>query len=238
MARPGSEDENLLTSASPQDGTNIMTTGLRIRGIVRRLQWLSVVGCLGFALSAVDPAGAQAGTSAVVSEKVRTGGMESSSHAFPGTSVQWGRAVAIVDAPIDKVLAVVQDYGRYTEFMPKFEASRVLSQRGGSALLYAQVSVMKGAATIWAELKIKPRDVGATRVIEAKMMKGNVDVLQAVWEITPFDDGRTLVAFQIIVDPDLPLPSSLINSENAKTARMTIRALRERVTGKPAAKAS
>jgi ribosome-associated toxin RatA of RatAB toxin-antitoxin module len=186
-------------------------------------------GCLGFALSAVDPAGAQAGT--VVSEKVRGGGMDSTSQPFPGTSVQWGRAVAIIDAPADKVLSVVQDYANYTAFMPNFKTSRVLSQRGGSALLYAQVSLMKGAASIWAELKIKPRDVGATKVIEAKMTKGNVDILQAVWEITPFDDGRTLVAFQIIVDPDLPLPTSLVNSENAKTARMTIRALRERVTG-------
>jgi hypothetical protein len=69
------------------------------------------------------------------------------------------------------------------------------------------------------------------------MTKGNVDVLQAVWEVTPLDDGRTLVAFQIVVDPDLPLPTSLVNSENAKTARMTIRALRERVT-KPTGKAS
>ena len=206
-----------------------MTTALGIRGIVKRLQWLSLCGCLGFALSAVDPAGAQAGT--VVSEKVRSGGMDSTSQPFPGTSVQWGRAVAIIDAPADKVLAVVQDYANYTTFMPNFQTSRVLSQRGGSALLYAQVSLMKGAASIWAELKIKPRDVGATKVIEAKMTKGNVDILQAVWEITPFDDGRTLVAFQIIVDPDLPLPTSLVNSENAKTARMTIRALRERVTG-------
>jgi ribosome-associated toxin RatA of RatAB toxin-antitoxin module len=186
----------------------------------------------------VDPAGAQAGTGVVVSEKVRAGGMESTNQPYPGSSVQWGRAVAIVDAPVEKVMAVVQDYGRYTEFMPKFEASRVLSQRGSSALLYAQVSLMRGAATIWAELKIKQRDAGATKVIEAKMTKGNVDVLQAVWEVTPLDDGRTLVAFQIVVDPDLPLPTSLVNSENAKTARMTIRALRERVTSKPTGKAS
>jgi len=216
-----------------------MTTAIAIRGLVKRLEWLSLCGCLGFALSAVDPAGAQAGTSLVISEKVRGGGMDSTSQPYPGTSVQWGRAVAIIDAPMEKVLGVVQDYANYTAFMPHFKTSRVLSQRGGAALLYAQVSLMKGAASIWAELKIKPRDVGTTKVIEATMTKGNVDILQAVWEITPFDDGRTLVAFQIIVDPDLPLPTSLVNSENAKTARMTIRALRERmVATKPAGKAS
>ena len=58
------------------------------------------------------------------------------------------------------------------------------------------------------------------------------------WEVTPFDDGRTLVAFQIIVDPDLPLPTSLINAENEKAARKTVHALRRCFAAKPAAKAS
>ena len=77
------------------------------------------------------------------------------------------------------------------------------------------------------------------RVIEAKMTKGNVDILQASWEVTPYDANRTVVAFQIIVDPDMPLPSSLVNSENRKTARKTIRALRALFvppTAAPAAK--
>ena len=213
-----------------------MTTG-QIRGIVRRLQWLSLCACLGFALSAVDPAGAQAGSTVTVSEKVRSGGTDITTQPYPGTSVQWGRAVVIVDAPIEKVLAVVQDYAHYTEFMPNFKTSRVLSQRGASALLYAQVSLMNGAANIWAELKVKPHDAGATKVIEAKMTKGNVDLLQAVWEVTPLDDGRTLVAFQIIVDPDLPLPTSLINAENEKAARKTVHALRRRFAAKTPAKA-
>lgn len=206
-----------------------MRTGLTIKGILRGMKWLLLCGCLGMGLSAVDPAGAQAGTSLVISDAVRGGGLETTNQPFPGTDVQWGRAVALVDAPADKVLAAVQDYAHYTEFMPNFEASRVLSQRGASALLYAQVKIMKGAAHIWAELKIRPRDVGATKIIEAKMTKGNVDMMQAVWEVTPIDQNRTLVAFQIIVDPSMPLPTSLVNSENAKTARKTLRALRMRV---------
>ena len=50
------------------------------------------------------------------------------------------------------------------------------------------------------------------------------------WELTPIEGGtRTLVSFQILVDPGLPLPSSIFSSENEKTARRTVRALRERV---------
>jgi ribosome-associated toxin RatA of RatAB toxin-antitoxin module len=130
------------------------------------------------------------------------------------------------------VYEVIQNYALYKDFLPHFEISKVLSQRGASALLYVQVKVMKGAKTIWAELKLKPKQGnGSVRVIEAKMMKGNVDHFEALWEVTPIDDKRTLVSFEIVVDPDWPLPAGFISDENAASARKTVRALRERVTG-------
>lgn len=197
------------------------------RRVVRCMTLLCLCGVLAATSVVVAPAGAQANVAPPVSQEIRDGGIESTGQAFPGRSAEWGRAVAIVDAPYDKVIAAVENYGSYKDFLPNFQASKVLSQRGSSALIYAQVSVMKGAATIWAELKIKARTEGAnTRVIEAKMTKGNVDLLQATWEVTPYDATHTLVAFQIIVDPDWPVPSSLVNSENRKNARKTIRALR------------
>jgi ribosome-associated toxin RatA of RatAB toxin-antitoxin module len=204
------------------------------RRVVRGLTLLCLCGLLAVAGVVVAPAGAQAGTTAPVSAEIAGGGIESTGHPYPGTSTEWGRAVALVDAPYDRVVKAVENYGSYKDFLPNFTASKVLSQRGSSALLYAQVSVMKGAATIWAELKIKARTEGTARIIEAKMTKGNVDILQATWHVTPYDATHTLVAFQIIVDPDLPLPSSLVNSENRKTARKTIRALRARLVA-PAA---
>ena len=203
---------------------------------MRCMTLLCLCGLLAATSVVVAPAGAQANTAVAVSQEIRDGGIESTGHAFPGRSAEWGRAVAIVDAPYDQVVAAVQNYGAYKDFLPNFQTSKVLSQRGSSALIYAQVSVMKGAATIWAELKIKARTEGAaTRVIEAKMTKGNVDLLQATWEVTPYDATHTLVAFQIIVDPNWLVPTSLVNSENRKNARKTIRALRAYVA--PAATA-
>ena len=68
---------------------------------------------------------------------------------------------------------------------------------------------------------------GATRLIEATMLKGNVSHFEATWEVTPFDPQRSLVAFQIFVDPQMPVPESLVNHENQKNARKAVRALRE-----------
>ncbi len=176
---------------------------------------------------AAQPAVANAGSGASPSAAVLAGGMDSDMQPAPGLSVQWGRAVVMLDTPVDQVTAVVQDYAGYQTFLPNFEASRVLSRRDASALVYVQLSVLNGARTLWAELKLRAHPgEGSTRVVEAKMLKGNVSHFEAIWEVTALDAQHTLVAFQILVDPSLPLPASLLSEENAKSARKTLRALR------------
>jgi ribosome-associated toxin RatA of RatAB toxin-antitoxin module len=149
----------------------------------------------------------------------------------PQSKVQWGRAVGVVDAPLERVMGVVTNYASYATFLPHFSVSRVLSQRGTSALLYVEASIALDTMKLWAQVKLTPlAPQGATQIIEAKMTKGNMDVMGARWEVTPLDAGRTLVAFQLIMDPSLPLPASMVSSENLKASKTTIRALR-RVLG-------
>jgi ribosome-associated toxin RatA of RatAB toxin-antitoxin module len=155
--------------------------------------------------------------------------------AQPGTSVRAGRAVGIVDAPLDTVMAIVQDYGAYEKFMPHFKASRVLSRRGESALVYMQASIARDTMTLWCQLKVGPRpSVGTTRVIEAKMVEGNMDAMHARWEVTPVDAEHTRVAFELLLDPKVPLPASLVSNENEKASQKTIRALRHVVAERAA----
>jgi ribosome-associated toxin RatA of RatAB toxin-antitoxin module len=111
--------------------------------------------------------------------------------------------------------------------MPHFRASRVLSRRGTRALVYMQASIAKDTMTLWAQLKVAPRpNIGTTRVIEAKMVQGNMDAMRARWEVTPIDAQHTKVAFELLMDPKVPLPSSLVSDENEKATQKTIRALR------------
>ena len=146
-------------------------------------------------------------------------------------SVEWGEAVGVVDASPETVMRIVTDYARYEEFLPHFRRSRVLSRRGRNALVYMQAAVARDTVNLWAQMRIyarRPR--GETQIIEGRMTEGNMDTFAARWEVTPLGDGqRSLVRFRIIVDPGLPLPSSLFTSENVKAARRTISALRERV---------
>jgi len=148
-----------------------------------------------------------------------------------GSNISWGRAVTVIDQPIDEVLPVVVDYANYVKFMPNFTKSEVLAQRGNRAMVYMEVSVASGTFTLWGQLTLsESAREGETRVIEARLLEGNMVAFSATWRLTPVDGGaRTEVDFKIYVDPDMPLPSSVFSRENERAAGNTVRALRTRV---------
>jgi ribosome-associated toxin RatA of RatAB toxin-antitoxin module len=148
-----------------------------------------------------------------------------------GSEIAWGRAVLILDRPMNEVLPIVLDYANYAQFMPNFKKSKVLAQRGSRAMVYMEVSVAKGTLTLWGQLNLaeSPRD-DDSRVVEAHLMEGNIDAFNASWTLTPIDGGaRTMVEFKLYVDPDMPLPSSIFSRENERAAGKTVRALRARL---------
>jgi ribosome-associated toxin RatA of RatAB toxin-antitoxin module len=151
----------------------------------------------------------------------------------PSHGVEWGRAEGVVEASPADVLAIMHDYAQYAGIFPYFEKSRVLSQRGSDALIYLEAVVLHGAATLWSQVRMSSTSpTPGTQVVEAKMMKGkgNISQLLARWEVTPIDGGqRSFVTFQILVDPDLPFPDSIVSGEMKKGAGQAFRALRKRV---------
>ena len=152
-----------------------------------------------------------------------------------GSNIATGHAVILVDMPIEEVLRIVLDYANYVRFMPNFTKSKVLAQRGSRAMVYMEVSVAKGMYTLYGQLDLseRPQD-GVSRVVEGRLMDGNIDAFDASFKLTPTDDGaRTEIDFRIYVDPDLPLPSSVFSRENERAAGRTVRALRARVAETP-----
>ncbi|MGB8224856.1 MAG: SRPBCC family protein [Polyangiales bacterium] len=148
-----------------------------------------------------------------------------------GSNIAWGHAVGVIDKPIDEVLPVVVDYASYVKFMPNFKKSQVLAQRGNRAMVYMEVSVASDTFTLWGQLNFsESAREGDTRIIEARLLEGNMNAFSATWRLTPVDDGTgTEVDFKIYVDPHMPLPSSVFSRENERAAGKTIRALRTRV---------
>jgi ribosome-associated toxin RatA of RatAB toxin-antitoxin module len=180
-------------------------------------------------------AGSPSGPAYAADEHNENTGISTAQIPEEGSNIAWGQAVLVLDQPIEEVLPIVRDYANYVQFMPNFTKSKVLAQRGSRAMVYMEVSVAKGAFTLWGQLNLAEHpEKGDSRVVEARLMEGNIDAFSATWTLTPVDGGaRTEVDFKIYVDPDIPLPSSIFSRENERAARKTVRALRTRVSEAP-----
>ncbi|MET0342005.1 MAG: SRPBCC family protein [Polyangiales bacterium] len=152
----------------------------------------------------------------------------------PDGGVSWGRAEGIIDAKPDDVLAIIHDYGQYAGLFPHFEKSKVLSQRGTDAIVYLEAKIIAGVSSLWGQVRMSSTQTAPDlRVVEAKMMKGkgNMAQLLARWEVRTIDAGkRAQVAFQLLVDPDLPVPDMVVSNEMKNSAGMAFRALRKRLS--------
>lgn len=191
-------------------------------GLVLSLTLSSTVALAEGASSRTDGrAGAVASTVVVANVPAKNGGVE------------WGRAEGIVTARSEDVLAILHDYPHYAGLFPYFQKSRVLSQRGTDAIVYLEAKILHGATTLWGQVRMSSQKPDEGRhVVEAKLMKGkgNISQLVARWEVVPINDGaHSRVIFQLLVDPDLPVPNSMISREMKNGAGQAFRALRRRV---------
>jgi len=185
---------------------------------------MSLVPAVGVAQESPAQAAARLGRRSIDTRLVSSSG-----------SVRAGRAMAVIDAPFDVVMAAITDYGRYRQFMPHFNRSRVLSRRGNNALVYLQARVLRGSTTLWAQTRMyarRPR--GQTRIIEGRMREGNMEHFVARFEATPIDGGeRTFLSFQLLIDPDLPVPASVLSDQNLRNAHRVIVTLRRYLAAHP-----
>ena len=190
---------------------------------------------LGAALMLALAAVAAPNHAAAVEPHVENAGIFTAQVPMEGSKIATGQAIIVVDRPIEEVLPIVLDYAHSVDFMPNFTKSKVLAQRGSRAMVYMEVSVAKGMYTLYGQLNLaeRPHD-GVSRVVEGRLIDGNIDAFDASFTLTPTDDGTgTEIDFKIYVDPDLPLPSAVFSRENERAAGRAVRALRARVAETP-----
>jgi hypothetical protein len=142
----------------------------------------------------------------------------------PKNSIDTGGAAIYVHAPIDVVRRVVTDYRNYEKTIKSFKKSKLLSRNKGVSEVYLEVPILHGAATVWVVALIgAPVMDGNEEKITARMLRGNVDDFRAVWRLRAVDAEHTIVKLELLVDPSLPAPASLVTpelctaSENAVT---------------------
>jgi hypothetical protein len=146
---------------------------------------------------------------------------------LPQSDKPAGGARALVYASPELVRSVVLDYANYAHYFdpdkgknPKRKwASKIVGKSGDKTDLYLEVPILKGAARIWAVLRFDPpKKEGDTEIVTGRMIKGNVDKLNAKWKIKRTPDNNTELQLEFLVVPTIPVPDSLLANEARSAA--------------------
>jgi ribosome-associated toxin RatA of RatAB toxin-antitoxin module len=146
----------------------------------------------------------------------------------PANDIDTGGAAIHVNAPIDVVRRVVTDYRHYEKYIKPFKQSKLISRSKGVSEVYFEVPILHGAATVWVVTLIgAPEKQGKEERIVAKMKSGNVDDFRAVWRLRAVDAEHTIVKLEILVDPKIPAPASIVTPELCTAAEKAVTGVRE-----------
>jgi ribosome-associated toxin RatA of RatAB toxin-antitoxin module len=165
---------------------------------------------------------------------LRTHATERYNVGVSGYSIRAGGGMTAVSAPIAIVRQTVTDFGHYSEFMPRFQKSRIVGKNGATTDVYLQVAILHGAANVWAVTRFgPPTPDGAGEKIEGKLEgQGNVDELRAVWRLFAVDADHTIVKLELLIVPKLPVPGSLVTPELEFASDQAVSATRDRSEAK------
>jgi ribosome-associated toxin RatA of RatAB toxin-antitoxin module len=160
-------------------------------------------------------------------------GPQTDSVPIEGTDFVRGRTAVKIHAPIAGVREAVLDFAHYAEFMPSYRNAKLLGRTAtGARDVYMEIEALHGAVKMWAELEFpKPVIVDGVETHESHFVKGNVDELKAIWRLRKIDEATTELSLEIFLQPSIPLPTSLMNSENVSGSLKGVMAMRARIEG-------
>jgi ribosome-associated toxin RatA of RatAB toxin-antitoxin module len=118
------------------------------------------------------------------------------------------QARATLAAPHSLIWGTLTDYNRLAEFIPGMRRSRVVEVRGSDSVVEqsGEARLLVFTFPIDVTLLSTPRPPGA---LDVRVLKGNLKRLEGGYRIEPADEGRYLLRWSGVIEPDAPLPPLL-----------------------------
>ncbi|AKU90454.1 START domain-containing protein [Vulgatibacter incomptus] len=171
-----------------------------------------------------------------------SGGLKVSTRDVAG-SVPEMRVEGRIDAPPERVLAVLADVDAYSETMPHTEESRMVKREGNTIWMYSVVDpplASRRDYCVKITLSEKGDGILATTWIPdnevappQKSGTVRVKVNDGGWTLVPADDGRaTYAVYRLHVDPGGNLPKWIVNKANRTSVPDAFKAVRKAATSK------
>lgn len=145
-------------------------------------------------------------------------------------SIERGKAIGVIDATTEEVFRVATDFAKYREFMPRVVDSSQLSRSEDTAqvMLTAELPWPAGRTWIEADYKMEKLAGGIYRV-RFDMRRGNMRKYLGSLYIEPWTPTRTAVTYELVAEPSVIAPKSVLNRGVRRSAGNFVHALRQHI---------
>ena len=113
----------------------------------------------------------------------------------------------VINAPMEKLFAVITDYERYPEFLPEVKKIQLSNRKGNEVDVQYEAEIVK---TIKYKLHLKeekPNKVSWS-FIEGEFMKDN----KGGWVLEDAGNGTTKATYNIAVEVGMLVPKTIVNA--------------------------
>ncbi len=145
-------------------------------------------------------------------------------------SLERGKAIGVIDATTEEVFRVATDFSKYREFMPRVVDSSQLSRTDDTAqvMLTAELPWPAGRTWIEADYKMEKLAGGIYR-IRFDMRRGNMKKYLGALYIEPWAANRTAITYELVAEPNVVAPKTVLNRGVRRSAGNFIHALRQHI---------
>jgi hypothetical protein len=151
-----------------------------------------------------------------------------------GTKSRYGHAEALVAANSDDVARMAVDFAGYHNLHHKFATARVVGRSGDQTDLYMRYPVKIGFATIELFEVVRfdaDRVNDHSHVIEGHGIRGDMSRGHLRITIKPVDATHSLLSMDVLLDPKIWAPQSLVDEELRDGAEDFVNGLKDRAQG-------
>jgi hypothetical protein len=96
------------------------------------------------------------------------------------------------------------------------------------------MGVLNNTINFWNVTRFSPlHDAGGNEIVEGTMVpgKGNIDSSQCIWTMHAAGDGWTVLKFDVLLNPGMPAPQSLIDEQLRDSAMDVVNSIHDRAQG-------
>lgn len=137
------------------------------------------------------------------------------------------RLATEIDAPPEAIWAVLKACEVAPEYVPNVQSCRRIEQLdGGRAELFVQT--IKPMFFLPSFEHVFRLDYTPFTHIGVHRVSGPIEYLEGGWWLVPQDNGRTLLVYELALDPGMPIPRFLVRATLKRDLPQVLAAVRER----------